>query len=46
MNKGVRKIERIAQKSLKIIEVVAKQKANCLCMGRFYEPKVPAKLVK
>lgn len=36
----------VAKKLLKATEYVAKKKANCLCFGRFYEPKVPQKLKK
>lgn len=36
----------MAKKVLQATEYVAKKKANCLCFGRFYEPKVPQKLKK
>ncbi|SDI51990.1 cyclic lactone autoinducer peptide [Pseudobutyrivibrio sp. 49] len=40
------KKQNIAVTTLKLIESVARMKANCLCIGRFYEPKVPSKLKK
>ncbi|SHJ69524.1 cyclic lactone autoinducer peptide [Pseudobutyrivibrio xylanivorans] len=42
----MRRKELLAKKVLQATEYVAKKKANCLCFGRFYEPKVPQKLKK
>ncbi|SFO04297.1 cyclic lactone autoinducer peptide [Pseudobutyrivibrio sp. UC1225] len=36
----------MAKKVLQATEYVAKKKANCLCFGRFYEPRLPKKLLK